>query len=426
MKKDQFEAGVGMSRKWDAREAGREVAENTLSKLNHEPSFFLLFSTIHYEKHGGFQEFLSGVWDVLPADTPLVGGTVAGFINPDGCYTRGATALGVYQSEIDVAIGIGKNTKRNPKKAAKDCSNSIKNSLSNSNFANKYLIEIVSGGKIPQFAGLGRRRVIKSGMTSKTATSLSNVSLKVFQYGVGREEEILDNLVNNLPDYTIIGGSSIDENNMVENYQFFNSQVYSNSLVALGVSTNQKISLNTTYGLKKTDTKIKISKKSNDGRTILQINDKPALEGFLQTISWPYDFIDERLYRKTFFTPLGYWKDDILFPNVIGLFLGNDIQCGFKIDTDEMTLLNASGKSLIDAVDDNLKEHDMNNDLGFIISCAARLETLGRNIFEVKERLSDFFGETPFLLVYVGGEDTYNMEKGKRHINESFNVLTLS
>ncbi|MCD6237631.1 MAG: hypothetical protein J7K13_06755, partial [Thermoplasmata archaeon] len=77
---EELKAGVGLSRKWDAREAGREVALSTLEKLDGEnPKFFLLFSTIHYEKYGGFQELLNGVWDVLPEGTPLIGGTVAGF-----------------------------------------------------------------------------------------------------------------------------------------------------------------------------------------------------------------------------------------------------------------------------------------------------------------------------------------------------------
>ena len=85
MFESDFEAAVGMSRKWDAREAGREVAQSTIEKLNHPPKFLILFSTIHYEKHGGFEEFLNGVWDILPKETVLVGGTVAGFINKYGC-----------------------------------------------------------------------------------------------------------------------------------------------------------------------------------------------------------------------------------------------------------------------------------------------------------------------------------------------------
>src|SRR5512136_1247059 len=86
----KVEAALGMSRKWNAREAGKEVAETAIKNLTLPPDFFLLFSTIHYEKYGGFQEFLNGVWDILPKKTPLIGGTVAGFINNYGCFSRGA------------------------------------------------------------------------------------------------------------------------------------------------------------------------------------------------------------------------------------------------------------------------------------------------------------------------------------------------
>ena len=427
MDNDDFEVALGMSRKWDAREAGREVAREVIQKLKTPPSFFVLFSTIHYEKHGGFKEFLAGVWDVIPKGTPLVGGTVAGFLNNFGCYTRGCTALAVSYPNMDVAVGIGRNTKRNPQKAAKECVNVIKKKLVKSRYKNKFLFEIVSGGKIPQFPGIGRKRVIKSGITSKMATKLSNFSLTKLQYGVGREEEVLDALVSELPDYTIIGGSSIDENNMIENYQFFNDNISSNSLVSLGLTMDLDININTTYGLKDTGIKFHITKKGDYGRTIHEIDGLPASDGFLKKISWPYDFIDERLYRKTMFIPLGYWKDDILFPNVIGLFLGKDIQFGYKIEIDELCLLSASGKSLIGAVDENLEEFKTkNNQLGLIVSCAARLETLGANIFYVREKLLNFFGDIPFLLIYAGGEDAYSKEKGKRHINESFNVVTFS
>ena len=100
-----------MSRKWDAREAGREVARNTIKKLDAPPDFFLLFSTIHYKDHGGFEEFLNGVYDVLPKGTPLVGGTVVGFMNNFGTFTRGTSALAVSYSNMDVTVGIGKNPK---------------------------------------------------------------------------------------------------------------------------------------------------------------------------------------------------------------------------------------------------------------------------------------------------------------------------
>jgi len=76
MVEKKLEAAVGMTRKWGAREAGKDVARSTIEKLSNPPDFLVLFSTIHYKDHGGFEELLNGVYDVLPEEIPLVGGTV--------------------------------------------------------------------------------------------------------------------------------------------------------------------------------------------------------------------------------------------------------------------------------------------------------------------------------------------------------------
>jgi hypothetical protein len=86
------EVGVGLSREWDPEKAGREVVKTALKNLNHDPKFFLLFCTIHFDKgENGIDRFVKAAYESLPEDTPLVGGTVAGFMNNYGCYTRGAT-----------------------------------------------------------------------------------------------------------------------------------------------------------------------------------------------------------------------------------------------------------------------------------------------------------------------------------------------
>ena len=54
-----LEVSLGFSRKWDAIEAGIEVAKNIIKKLNTPPSFILLFSTTHYKKTGGYKKLLS-------------------------------------------------------------------------------------------------------------------------------------------------------------------------------------------------------------------------------------------------------------------------------------------------------------------------------------------------------------------------------
>ena len=130
-KEPKIEASLGFSRKWDAREAGKEVAESAIKKLSQPPSFILLFSTIHYKDHGGFQEFLNGVWDVIPSETPLIGGTITGFITNKGCFARGGVALAVSYPYLDIMLGFGSHTKRSPKSAAKKCADMIKNGLKN-------------------------------------------------------------------------------------------------------------------------------------------------------------------------------------------------------------------------------------------------------------------------------------------------------
>lgn len=186
---EEFEAAVGMSRKWDAREAGREVAESTIRKLHQPPDFFLLFSTIHYEKHGGFQEFLNGVWDVLPEGTPLVGGTAAGFMNNYGCYARGACALAVSDPKMQVTIGVGHNTKRNPRKAARQCIEMMKKQ----DVTPDFYLELISGPIIPTFPIIGKQTVIKSKAFGGLMKNMVPLLWKS-NMGTDRADEVLEYL----------------------------------------------------------------------------------------------------------------------------------------------------------------------------------------------------------------------------------------
>ena len=184
----KLETSIGISRRWDAREAGKEVAEMTIQKLRSPPNFFLLFSTIHYKDHGGCQEFLEGVWEVLPAGTPLIGGTVAGFINNYGCYARGATALAISYPNMDVAMGYGIRTKRNPKKAARNCANMIRKGLQNSPYKNKFLIDMISAPIIPKIPFMGETNNVKSKILGGI---LAHIGIPIAQYlgtGIGKEQ----------------------------------------------------------------------------------------------------------------------------------------------------------------------------------------------------------------------------------------------
>ena len=417
-----FKACVEVSREWEGRSVARELVEKIKSKVS-DPKFILLFTTIDYKNE--FDSMLSGIKESFP-NSPLIGGTVAGFIAPQGCYTRGVVALALDYPNMDVTVGIGHNTKKNPKKAAQECAKAIKKGLKNSKRRSKFLYIVNSGVMIPQFPVIGQKSVIRSKLAGKVMTMFSE-SLTKFQRGIGREEELLEELVKLLPEYYIFGGSSYDNNKMVTNYQFFNDKVFTNVIVSIGISSDLKVSINTTYGLKETGIRFKATKLGFNGRAIREINGKPAIEELLRIMKWPEEILNDRIHRVTYYTPIGFKKRGVLHPEVMGFFMGNNIICGYKIEDPNLFLLSASGKSIIDSVDKNLKAfRNKNNLIFFITSCSVRLETIGNKIYKIHEKILSHLKTTPFLLLYGAGEDVYIPDKGiYYHINEALNVASL-
>jgi len=421
----KFEASVGMSRKWDAREAGREVAESTIKNLNRPPNFFVLFSTIHYERYGGFQEFLNGIWDVLPKGTPLVGGTVRGFINNYGCFTRGATGLAVSSSQMDVSSGYGKNTKRNPKKAVKQCAIMIKKGLENSNYENKFLLNLISASEIPDVPPLGRKKIIEPGISTKAIMQLFGFSQYVLQKGHGRDDEVTEEMIRYFPDYFMLGGGTIDNGPGLTSFQFFNNLVLTNSVVSLGIKTQSNIDVLTTHNMKKTGIEFTVTKTSKDGRIIHEINGKPAFSELLRLLDWPKNFLNEDTWLKTtFYFPLGSFYNDsktCFGARVIGVVLGESLITTFRSKDPHACILTIDGRSLLEAIDKNLLSFPNPPEFGLVASCTTRLETMGDKVYQERDRILRYFGDRPFIVFYSGGESTYSPQKGLNYVNMSFN-----
>jgi hypothetical protein len=429
MSDDNIKAAVGMSRKWNAREAGREVVIDTLDKLgkNVKPDFLLLFSTIHYEKYGGFQEFLKGIWDVLPKGTPLIGGTVAGFINSQGCYTRGAVALAINYPNIDIAIGVGRNTRRNPKRAAYQCASSILTKQSKK-YKTKILIDIIPGPTRPRFMGFGSHWVIMDKKMEILGPFFIDKCREYWQKGQGLEDQVIENLAEYLDDYLIFGGSSSDNNYLLTNYQFVNERVEKYSLVSMGITSDFNIHLSHTDGLKSTGKTFKVTKVKQDGKILSELNDKPATDIFFGSIGLERKYLDDRLLRTTFFYPLGFRaKDGSLCPNAIGAVIGGSIGLNYRVKSNEIELLTTSGRDMINTINEAIQKVNVKNpELGFMISCLAQLESLGANIFKVRDILIDYFGTKPFLLIYLSGENNRFPNKDPHHFNETSNLLVIS
>lgn len=424
-----FESAVVMSRKWDSTEAGQEIGKGIKEKLKNPPKFVLLFSTIHYEKYGGFQKFLDAVNKELPEGTPVVGGTVAGFMNNYGCYTRGASALAVYSDEMDVAVGVGHNTKRNPKKAAEEFASHI-SALKASKFKNKFMFENSPNGDMPTFPILGQRKTLLYPFND-LLMKLIGTFLTSFQYGVGREEEVLKELSIRFNEFNILSTANFDNYKAKKSYQFYNLNVLKNSVTGVALVTNAKIQLNTTFGLIPTETKLEIDNLHFYRCAFGKIDSGKATPEFLKKLNWSSDYLDETLYSKCTYYPIVHESEEdpkILHAHCLGLVLGDYLCFTYPFESKNLRLYTTSGKRLLDAAKENISNIQNKEKIGAIfgVECAIRLSMLGHGVYKVWTELTRSFGEKPFLLVYGAGEGRYTPTEKSQYFNYAFNTIAFS
>ncbi len=413
----ELKAGVGLSRKWDAREAGREVAETALEKLDGEkPKFFLLFSTIHYENYGGFQELLNGVWEVLPDGTPLIGGTVAGFMNNYGCFTRGVTGLAIHYPDMVVSTGIGRNTKRNPQKAVKECIDMLKSQKSLENV--EFYIEIVSGPIIPSFPGVGRQTVIKT----KTMGRVMEKALPTLwksNMGTDRADEILEHISTQI-DKPLIGVVSMDDGKLMKNYQFFGKEVMKNTLLLAGVSTQLKPEFLSTSALVPRGIKVNVSTKK-DRRTVTRINGKEATQELYRLLGWDEKSVREveKFYTQAFYYPFGSLKEGKIHAYMLGLILGSHVYFANRLESNELELYSLTADRILSEIQ---KIFSKEAKLVYGVMCETYIETLGNRIYEIKNMVDETHSD--YLILFGGGESLILEDGIPHHLYESVNLMS--
>ncbi len=411
---------VGFSEKWAAKDAGRELASRALEGMPRKPSFFIVYSTIHYAENGGFQALLDGIYEVLPKDVPLVGGTVTGFTIPQGCYSHGVAGMAVSYPNMDISVCVGNNTKRDPSAAAKDCARKIKSDLSGSKHSHMFIFTFSAGTEILDVPPVGRSSVIRSELLAKTIMSSFSTSQYILQKGSGREDDLLASLVAEIPDCKLLHGSAIDDVKMLRNYQFCNNVVMTNAVVCLGIKSDLSTVVNFAHGAEP-KVPFEITKISDDGRIIHEINNKPAAGELLRLIDWQEGFFDEKLFAERFpFFPLGLYVNGKFFIRPFVMILGESILLMTKVEKGKAFIARISGGSMVSSVDDVLTASTINSPLfGIFTSCAIRFMALGREVYRDRDVLLKHFKNTPFLLGYCGGEAVYSPEIGLGYLNES-------
>jgi len=416
----EFKAAVEISRKWDGIEIANEITQKFKDK-NLNPKFILLFTTIHYESE--FEKILTGFKKEYP-DAPLIGGTVAGFMTQDGCYTRGVTALTIDYPNMDVSVGIGHNVKRDPQKAVEK---SIKNLDINNKYNNKFFLEFMPTAVVPKITGTGQKVIISSEKIGNNLVKLLP-KLSYLNMGYDKADEIIKILSDKYLDHSILGGCTMDDNKMLQSYQFFDKEYFKNSLCLLKISSDIKQNISCTTAFEVLDRGFSITKLSKDLHTVKEINNKKAKTALLDFFKWEETDLSDlhHFYKRIFYYPFGFKKNDVWHTCMVGGLWGENIILSVKAESKEMNFLSLSTGKLLNNTKNLLTKLDTDNiHICFSIACETFIETLRDKIYSFQDLFSTYLEKIPYLVVFMAGESIYTINEGHHHLYESINLLTM-
>jgi len=413
-----IKTAVGTSNNKNSYEAGRIIAEKIQKKLECNPDLVLLFSTLHYKNYdGGLKGILEGIYSVLPEETKLAGGIVPGFLNKDGCYARGVTAFALNYPNMNISIGYGKNTKRNPKKAAKQAVDMIKKNLKN-DYENKIILSFISGGKNPDIPGLKNTNIIPSKVMATIMISMISFMQKVFQIGFGREKEVLENVIKELPDFNIIHSSSYSMPPYKEHYQFYKNKVLDEHSVFVAIESDLDFNVDFATGVNELENDLKITKINKKRTMIKSLDDDLPLHQYIKKNGWDFNTFQE--FKWMYITaknPFAYKKNNrvILRPPI--MILGKYMGFLTDIESDNIFISNITAENMVNSVEEVFKIN--NPDFGFFTSCIARRDLLGVKVYHIQEKMKDYFNDKDFLLIYSSGEGIYKPDEDFYFLNET-------
>jgi hypothetical protein len=406
--------GVGSSTNWDPKVAGVEATVKALEQVNYKPKFLLIFCTIHYAKEkGGLQKLLAGCRSLVEDDIPSIGGTVTGFICPEGCHTRGVAVV-AGSGNFSLTVNCGKGASNNPITIGKKLGKALSEHDSGIR-KNKLVIEFSQGPTEPKgyshIINLKIFEYIYKNLPKNFAWYLrdmfTRVYLKLIRGGPGNEEEILHAMAEYLPEHYLIGCSMFDDMKILHNYQFYNEVLLDRSTVALMIALDEHVQLERRLPIIPTNKKFRIKRGWNDFSIDL-IDGHPAVTRYFEEMGWPKEYIKphiRQLVRETFYYPFGFREGEQIYPFPAGFFFYESIMQNRKIKKDEIELFLTSGKKTLEGVEECLQTvQDRKNIFTFTVFGFQILNMLGEKINRIKEIMDNSLNKSPYLMLFDSGE----------------------
>ena len=146
--------------------------------------------------------------------------------------------------------------------------------------------------------------------------------------GVSLQEETVNDRVGDLTNVTFVGGSAGDDMAFKETYVYANGNTYTDAAALVLIKSNTEFDFLKTQSFESTGKDVTITKADESNRKVLEINNKPAVEGYSKLTGIPKN----NLSRAFFTSPVGLVSKEDMFVRSPQRTEGEDIYfyCSIK------------------------------------------------------------------------------------------------
>lgn len=371
---ERIGVGFGWSRDPDARKAGAEAAQTALQGCGGEANVAFVYTTVDYD----LQELVAGVTSQTGI-APVHGSTsFTGILAPDGYLAAEKGVVGVLAMATPyIEFGLGYS---------------------------EIGADAVAAGRAAAKMAMAAPDV-PGGMPEAVWLSAT----------LGHEEALIRGISEVMgEDVPILGGTAADNSLEGKWRVFANQTVMSNGVVLTAMFSHLPMGYAYGGGYRATDKKAIATKAS--GRTLYQLNGRPALEIYADWIgSSREDLQGSAVMGASTLHPIAVYNAEAHFYGVkhpVGAARDSSITLAAEIkEGDEVTLMEASADDLVAAVPTVLEQAmDMANlereDVAalLLIHCGGRRAALGDRITEIPPQIRKMVGDAPFISCMTFGE----------------------
>jgi len=422
--------GIGVSNLEDGYKAGIEAAQQAAKQAasGEYPTFSVVFVSSEYNPQ--IQQVVKGINRIL--GTEWIGCTTDRELNSVRGYSEGTIeVLSLHTKYLHFGVEVADNYREDPFERGREAitkaiekapvDRAIDSTVQYIRSTKKSYADIV---KNPPYFIL---------------TLIGGAYYKDKQPVPGMETEFLEGIFDavgsNIP---ILGASAssdvikFTQESVGENYQFANGKVYENAAIVAFVVSDLYFSYGLEHGYKQTPRIAQLTKLSNNGRVIEEINDKGAVEEYCRLIGVDQEEFLKNPWNYTLTSPLAIVDTDgktyikTIGPNPDGKTL---YSLSKLIEKSNANILSFDEESVINVLSDVVSQagagHE-DKDIAFLLvfTCSARRVLLGDKVNKALEAFKSKHGDdVPIFGFYTFGEVGSRRNRQSQCNNQTVTVV---